>query len=230
MLKNFRMIFRLFCFLLATSISLIATGQDSAWKSTSLTPDVSVLMPGPTTTLDSAQVKAINAQLSGDIFQLKYIKIRYQVKNGDELMQAYDGFLKGYLTTGIKLFTNTISDTSLKGTMGEWIHSRYSKDSYFAEMYTYLVLVNSYFYMVTFYADHPVHTNDTLLHKYFASLQFPVQPIKEYSGDFPLQAKGYRTGQHLGQLTRTYFPYALGVFLVAVIVVLVSRKFRRKKG
>jgi len=218
---------RLFCFVLATFCALVVSGQDPVWKSVSITPGVSVSMPGPTTTLDSTQVQAINAQLNGYFFQLKYLKIKYEVKNGDQLIQAYDGFLKGYIPAAVKMYTNTVSDTSLKGTMGEWIHSRYSKDRYF-EMYTYLVLVNSHFYMITLAADHPTNANDTILRKYFASLEFPVQPIKEYSGDFPLQAKSYRNGQRIGVFIRAEFPYVLGAGIVALILVLGYRKIRKR--
>jgi len=218
---------RLFCFLLATFGVLVASGQDTAWKSVSITPDVSISMPGPTTFIDSPQVQAINAQLNGYAFQLKYLKPKYEVKNGDGLIQAYDGFLKGYIPTAIRMYTNTVSDTSLKGTMGEWIHSRYSKDTFFIEMYTYIVLVNSHFYMITLAASHPINANDSLAHQYFASLQFPIKPIKEYSGDFPLQAKSYRNGQRIGQFVRTYFPYFLGVVIVVLVLGLAYRKNRR---
>ncbi|HVU58128.1 MAG TPA: hypothetical protein VHD83_23875 [Puia sp.] len=223
------MTFKSFGFLLASFFALSASGQDTAWKSASITKDVFVDMPGPETTLDTAQVQAVNAALNGYVFQIKYIKPKYEVKNGDALIQAYDGFLNGYLKTGVKAYTNTVSDTSLKGTIGEWIHSRYSKDSFFIDMYSYVVLVNSHFYMITLAASHPINANDPMLNRFFASLRFPTWPIREHSGDFPLQARSYRNGQHIGRWVNRYFPYSLGAVIVALVVVLLYRRGRRKK-
>jgi hypothetical protein len=215
------------CLFLTILVASAAIGQDSAWKRVSITTDVSVFMPGSTISLDSTQVQAINAQLDGYVFQLKQIKIKYIVNNGDELILGYDNFIKGYMSTFIRLYKNTVSDTSFMGTLGEWIHSKYSKDTIFSEMYSYLVLVNSYFYMVTLAANHPI--NDTMLHRYFATLQFPTQPIKEHSGDFPLRARSFRNGQHIGLFIRTYYIYGVAFGIFTLIFVLLFRNIRRKR-
>jgi hypothetical protein len=216
--------------LLITFTIHAASAQDSTWHRIPITSDVAVFMPGRTTTFDTTQVQAINSYLDGYFFQLKYLKPKYQVKNGDELIQAYDGFLSGYFKTPeINQFTNTVYDTSLNGTMGEWIHSRYSKDTVYQDMHTYLVLVNSHFYMLSIATRRPINASDSIFRRYFASLQFPNAPIKEYSGDFPLQAKSYRNGQHIGRFFDTWFPYILGIGIATLSVVFARRRIRRKR-
>ena len=223
-----RYLFKALFSLLTTFIAMTGSAQDSTWKKASLTPNVAVDMPGPTWLQDTTQIIAINSRLDEYYFQLKYIKQKFEVKNGDELIQAYDGFLSGYFkSSALQNLTNTFTDTSFSGTRGEWVRSIYTNG---AEMYTYVVLVNSYFYMVTIASGKRIDLNDPAVHRYFGSLRFPVQPIKEYSGDFPLQSKSYRNGQHIGRFVMTYLPPALIVGLIVLVVFLVYRWIRRRKN
>jgi hypothetical protein len=217
-------------FLLILSVPMNGFSQDTAWESRLISPDVSIDMPGPVERMDTVQLKISSSQYNGYEFQVKYIKPALNVRNGDELVQAYDGFLDGYLKSkDISLYTNTISDTSFDGTTGKWIHSSYAKEGGSLDMYTYAVLVNSHFYMVTLAGARPlVPAAGSLLSRYYSSLHFLCQPIKEYSGDFPLRAKSYRLGQRLGRM----FPLqhiVLGLFAVVLIVPVIIR-IRRRKG
>jgi hypothetical protein len=222
---------RCFCTLLVIHFSFPGYCQDTTWKIVSITPDLSISFPEPVFTQDTAQMKILNSQVNGYFFQIKYIKPKFEVRNGDELIQAYDGFLKGYLTTKeISPFTSNVSDTSFNGTRGEWIHSTYSKDTSFEEIFSYLVLVNNHFYMVSLVGNHPIKTGiDPMLLRYFSSINFPNKPIKEYSGNFPLQSKSYRTGQHIGQGLNTLLPYFLIVMIAVPAIFFVYVKFIRKK-
>jgi hypothetical protein len=161
--------------------------QDTAWKSASISPDVSIYMPGPIYNVDTVQTRITTSQCKDYLLQIKYLKPKLEVRNGDELVQAYDGFLKGYLNSkDIRLYTNTVSDTIFNGTTGKWIHSIYSRNNVFLEMYTYVVLANSHFYMVTFAVDHlPGPKTYPAFSRYYSSLHFRNNPVKEYSGDFP---------------------------------------------
>jgi hypothetical protein len=212
-------------------VSISCFGQDSAWKNTPITSDVSIYLPGPIYTIDTTQLKAYNCRLHGYVLQVKYLKPKFEARSGDELMQGYDGFLKGYFNSKeIKPYTNTAHDTSISGTTGEWVHSIYSKDTVFSEMFTYVVLVNSHFYMATFAARRPIDpTVYPIISRFCGSLNFPHQPIKEYSGDFPLQAKSYRLGQHIGRLTPVFLIIGLAVLVVILIYTKIIRKRKKQK-
>jgi len=77
-------------------------------------------------------------------------------------------------------------------------------------------------------ADHPIKANDPMLDKYYASLRTPKGPAKEYSGDFPLRAQSYRTGQHIGRFANTYLPWILGIGPGIVIAVIAYRTIVRR--
>jgi hypothetical protein len=157
--------------------------------------------------------------------QAKYFNPKMTVKNGDELIQTYDGFMSGFLKSStVMIYNNTVSDTSINGTMGKWVHSVYSKNNGFEELYTYVVLANSHFYVVTFGSQHPIfRASNRYLSKFFASLHFPDN-MKESSGYFPLEAKSYRFGQRLGFL----LPYLLGAgLLIIILIILIRRRIHR---
>jgi len=217
-------------FLTILFITRTASAQDSSWQRVSITPDVAIMMPGQTTAIDTPRLEVINSSLGGYFFQLKHVKDKYVVKNGDELIQAYDGFLVGYFKTpGIDIYKSAVSDTSLDGTMGEWIHLTYSKDTTYQEIYSYLVLVNSHFYMISLVNNQPIRSSDPIFQKYFASLQFPNKPIKEFSGEFPLQARSYRNGQHIGGWISRAFPFIVGLVIMSLVLVFVVRHRRGKR-
>jgi hypothetical protein len=118
------------CLYLAAFNADTVLAQDSSWQRVFLTQNVVVMMPGQTTVVDTTKLEVINSKYGGYFFQLKYLKDKYMVKNGDGLIQAYDGFLAGYFKTpGIDIYTSAVSDTSLNGTMGKWILLKYAKDT-----------------------------------------------------------------------------------------------------
>lgn len=212
---------------LIIQVSIPGFGQDTAWRNISISPDVSIYMPGPINTLDTVKIRITTSRFTDYMFQVKYLEPKYEVRNGDELVQAYDGFLKGYLnSTDIKLYTNAVSDTFFNGTTGKWIHSTYSKNNGFLDMFTYVVLVNSHFYMITFAAGRPIGpTTYPMFSRYCSSIHFPNQPIKEYSGDFPLRAASY----HLGQKIGTLMPYFAIAAICILALILGYNKFIRKR-
>jgi hypothetical protein len=216
------------CLFLAAFSAHTVSAQDSSWQRVSITPDVAIMMPGQTTAIDTTKLEVINSSLGGYSFQLKYLKDKYTVKNGDELIQAYDGFLVGYFKTpGINVYTSVVSDTSLNGTMGEWIRLNYSKDTAYQDIYSYLILVNSHFYMISLVTDHPIHSSDPVLRRFFGSMHFPTKPIKEFSGNFPLEARSYRNGQHIGRWFLSALPYIIGIVMVALALFFVVRRVRK---
>ena len=150
------------------------------------------------------------------------------MKNGDELIQGYDGFLDGYIKASLASYENAVADTTIGGTLGEWIHSKYSQGNSYQEIYSYLVLINGHFYMLSVAANRVVRTGDPKFIRFFSSLRFPVKPIKEASGDFLLRAKGYRNGQRIGSSFSVYAPWALCIAALVVVAVFVWRWVQKK--
>jgi len=222
---------RFFCFLLTISFFTPGHSQDSSWETVPLSSEVSIDMGKNFTIYDTSVVKVFTSQVGDYELQAKYLTSKYEVHNGDQVVQAYEGFLRGYLPTPrMAIFNNTVSDTSINGTTGKWVHSIYSKDSVFGEMYTYIVLVNSHFYMATIASSHPITlSGNPVFSKYYTSFHFP-RNIKEFSSDFVLMADSYRRGQRIGIVVRTITPYFLAVCLVIIIGVLVYRKVRARKA
>jgi hypothetical protein len=184
-------------------------------------------MPAPIHLLDTLQLKIANSNSNGYWFQTKLIKPPFTVRNGDELVQAYESFLRGYLTSkDVNIYTSVVSDTSFGVTEGKWIHSTYAQNGIFWEMFTYAVLVNSHFYTITFVSDHQLpESGRLLLCKYIASLSFSRAPIIEYSDEFRLQSHSYRFGERLGR----YVPYFVLLCIVGLVIYFVSNKLSKKK-
>ena len=225
-IKN--LVLRAFAFSCLISFALVTLGQDTAWQKVSLSKDVFISMPAPIHSLDTLQLKVTNSTSNGCWFQTKMVKQSLTVKNGDELVQAYESFVHGYLTSkGVSIYTNVVSDTAFGATEGKWIHSTYAQNGNFSELFTYAVLVNSHFYIITFYVDHPMKTNDhLLLSKYIGSLSFSQTPIREYSDDFRLQAHSYRFGERLGR----YFPYIVFLGIAGLVIYFVVKKLSPPKN
>lgn len=77
--------------------------------------------------------------------------------------------------------------------------------------------------------DHPIDLSDPVLRRFFESMNFPTKPIKEFSGDFPLEARSYRNGQHIGRWILSALPYVIGIAMVALALFFVVRRVRQKK-
>ena len=210
------------------SFTLVTSGQDTAWEKVSLSKEVSINMPAPIQYLNTLQLKVTSSTSGGYWFQTKLIKQPLTVRNGDELVQAYESFVHGYLTSkGVSIYTNVVSDTSLGVTEGKWIHSTYAQNGNFSEMFTYAVLVNSHFYTITFFSDHPIQANGRLLlSKYIGSLSFSQATIREYSDDFRLRSHSYRFGERLGR----YVIYFVFLFVAGLVIYFVVNKLSKTKN
>jgi hypothetical protein len=219
--------FIFFIFLLLAQARLDSFSQDTAWQMVSPSKDVTISMPAPIHVLDTLQLKIASSNLGGYIFQIKLIKPSITVHSGDELVQAYESFIHGYLTSkDVSIYNNVVTDTSFGVTEGKWIHSTYAQSGNFEEMFTYAVLINSHFYMITFASGHPSQANDrALLSKYFGSLSFPQAPISEYSDKFRLQSRSYRFGEKVGR----YAPYFILLFVAGLPIYFIYRRLLKKR-
>jgi hypothetical protein len=70
------------------------SGQDTAWKTISISKDLSIRMPGTALIRDTLQVKTVSSFVNGHLFEVRYMTTPYVVTDGDRLIIAYDDFLK----------------------------------------------------------------------------------------------------------------------------------------
>jgi hypothetical protein len=222
------LILTVFIFACLITLTLVSFGQDSPWQKVSLSKDVSIDMPTPVHLFDTLQLKIANSNLNDYWLQAKLIEPSLTVRNGDELVQAYESFLHGYLTSKeTSMYTNVVSDTSFGVTDGKWIHSTYAQNGTFWEMFTYAVLINSHFYLISFASGHQFREKDRLvLSKYLGSLSFAQAPIREYSDNFRLQSRSFRFGERLGR----YVIYFVLLCIVGLVIYFASNRLSGKKS
>lgn len=217
-------------YLISTLLPVSVFGQDTSWQDRVVSPDASIKMPGPVTTTDTMHIHWTVANYNGLSLQVRYFPKELEVHNGDELVQAYEGFNRGYLNSEkMRQYVNTVHDTSMSGTNGEWIHSVYVYGSDYYELFTYVVLANSHFYMLIIGSDHPIEPAASApMARYYSSLHFLHGPVKEYSDKFNLQAKSYRFGERLGSNFPYFAALALGILILVVIFFRIRRRTRHR--
>jgi hypothetical protein len=210
----------------------IAFCQDTAWQDRAISPDAFIKMPGLVSATDTLTMHWTTSTDNGYTLQTRYFPAKLEVHSGDELVQAYESFLHGYFgTEQIKKFANTVVDTSIGVTHGEWIHSVYPQGSSFYEMFTYVLLADSHFYMVMVASDHHIESSALpALGRYYSSLHFRHGTPKEYTDTFNLQSKSYRFGERLGVITKYVVLIGLGILIGVFIYIRVRRTSRHRSN
>ena len=203
---------------------LLVNGQDSLHSQQETTIKLlRIKFPGEVTFLDTANIMVYSSVRDSTVFQIMYTKKIIRPRNGSNLLEIYDGFIKGYVNSPmLSSHTKIVTDTSIGGTSGKYIVCTSKENIYtYRNSHSYTTLANDHFYTISIFSNSSI-TDKQEFKNYFASIRFLSKHIRE--NDLALYNKGFEFGQQLPGKIGYFLGYASIPFLIGIVIYILVRK------